>query len=82
MQNSRDQIKFDVIRIIAEELAIAPDAIKEDTSLQNDLEADSLDTINIGLAIGEKFSILLDDETVQQFTEVKYIIDNLVSILT
>jgi acyl carrier protein len=82
MQNSRDQIKFDVIRIIAEELDIAPDAIKEDTSLQNDLEADSLDTINIGLAIEEKFSILLDDEAVQQFTEVKYIIDNLVKILT
>lgn len=82
MQNSRDQIQFDVIRIIAEELDIAPDAIKEDTSLQNDLEADSLDTINIGLAIEEKFSILLDDETVQQFTEVKYIIDNLVKILT
>ena len=82
MQNSRDQIKFDVIRIIADELDIASDAIKEDTSLQNDLEADSLDTINIGLAIEEKFSILLDDETVQQFTEVKYIIDNLVKILT
>lgn len=82
MQNSRDQIKFDVIRIIADELDIAPDAIKEDTSLQNDLEADSLDTINIGLAVEEKFSILLDDETVQQFTEVKYIIDNLVKILT
>ena len=82
MQNSRDQIKFDVIRIIADELDIAPDAIKEDTSLQNDLEADSLDTINIGLAIEEKFSILLDDEAVQQFTEVKYIIDNLVKILT
>ncbi len=82
MQNSRDQIKFDVIRIIADELDIAADAIKEDTSLQNDLEADSLDTINIGLAIEEKFSLLLDDETVQQFTEVKYIIDNLVKILT
>jgi len=82
MQNSRDQIKFDVIRIIADELEIAADAIKEDTSLQNDLEADSLDTINIGLAIEEKFSILLDDETVQKFTEVKYIIDNLAKILT
>ncbi len=82
MQNSRDQIQFDVIRIIADELDIAADAIKEDTSLQNDLEADSLDTINIGLAIEEKFSILLDDETVQQFTEVKYIIENLVKILT
>ncbi len=82
MQNSRDQIKFDVIRIIADELDIAADAIKEDTSLQNDLEADSLDTVNIGLAIEEKFSLLLDNETVQQFTEVKYIIDNLVNILT
>jgi len=82
MQNSRDQIKFDVIRIIADELEIAADAIKEDTSLQNDLEADSLDTINIGLAIEEKFSLLLDNETVQQFTEVKYIIDNLEKILT
>lgn len=81
MKNSRDQIKSDVIRIIADELDVALDAIKEDTSLQHDLEADSLDTINIGLAIEEKFCILLDDETVQQFTVVKHIIDNLAKIL-
>ena len=82
MQNSRDQIKSEVIKIIAEELDVPPDAIEEDTTLQRDLEADSLDTINIGLAVEERFSIILDDETIRQFTVVKYIIDNLVRILT
>jgi len=46
----RERVKLDLIKIIAEELDIDPDTIKEDTSLQNDLEADSLDAINIGLA--------------------------------
>ena len=82
MQNSREQIKLDVIKIISDELDVALDSIKEDTSLQNDLEADSLDAISIGLAIEEKFNIQLDDNTVQQFTVVKDIIDNLVRIVT
>ncbi len=46
----RERVKLDLIKIIAEELEIDPDSIKEDTSLQNDLEADSLEAINIGLA--------------------------------
>ena len=81
MQSNREQIKLEVIKIISEELDVALDDIKEETSLQNDLEADSLEAINIGIAFEVKFNIQLDDETIQQFIVVKDIIDNMVRIV-
>ena len=39
--------------------------IKEDTSLQDDLKEDSPYVITIVLAMGDKFHIQFDDETVQ-----------------
>ena len=77
----RERVKLDLIKIIAEELEIDPDSIKEDTSLQNDLEADSLEAINIGLAIEESFNIKMDDDTIHNFRTIRDITDNLIRIL-
>lgn len=78
---NREQVTLDLIKIIAEELDVDPDGIKEDTSLQNDLEADSLDAINIALAIEEKFNIKIDDDTIQSFRTIRDIGDNLIRTL-
>jgi len=77
----RERVKLDLIKIIAEELEIDPDSIKEDTSLQNDLEADSLEAINIGLAIEESFNIKMDDDTIHNFRTIRDITDNLIRML-
>ncbi len=77
----RERVKLDLIKIIAEELEIDPDSIKEDTSLQNDLEADSLEAINIGLAIEEGFNIKMDDDTIHNFRTIRDITDNLIRML-
>jgi len=77
----RERVKLALIKIIAEELEIDPDSIKEDTSLQNDLEADSLEAINIGLAIEESFNIKMDDDTIHNFRTIRNITDNLIRML-
>lgn len=79
--DKREQTKLDLVKIIAEELEIDPDTIKEDTSLQNDLEADSLDAINIALAIEERFAIKIDDEAIRNFRTIRDIIDHLIRML-
>jgi acyl carrier protein len=77
----RERVKLDLIKIIAEELEIDPDSIKEDTSLQDDLEADSLEAINIGLAIEESFNVKMDDDTIHNFRTIRDITDNLIRML-
>lgn len=77
----RERVKLDLIKIIAEELEIDPDSIKEDTSLQDDLEADSLEAINIGLAIEESLNIKMDDDTIHNFRTIRDITDNLIRML-
>ncbi len=77
----RERVKLDLIKIIAEELEIDLDSIKEDTSLQNDLEADSLEAINIGLAIEKSFNIKMDDDTIHNFRTIRDITDNLIRML-
>lgn len=79
--DKREQTKLDLVKIIAEELDIDPDTIKEDTSLQNDLEADSLDAINIALAIEERFAIKIDDEAIRNFKTIRDITDHLIRML-
>jgi acyl carrier protein len=79
---NREQVTLDLIKIIAEELDVDPDGIREDASLQNDLEADSLDAINIALAIEEKFNIKIDDDTIQGFRTIRDIGDNLIRTLS
>lgn len=51
--------------IIAEELGINPNLIKEDTNLKKDLDADSLDAVEIIMALEDEFEIELPDEEIE-----------------
>jgi len=77
----REQIKIKVKKIIAEELELDPKTIKENTSIQDDLGADSLDAINIALALEDEFNIKIDHDSVEKFRKLKEIIKELTRIL-
>ena len=47
---------------IAEHLAVAPDAIKPETSFVDDLNADSLDLVELGMLIEERFDLEIPQE--------------------
>ena len=63
---------FETIKqIIAEQLSLSdPSKITMETSLIKDLEADSLDAVEIVLAIEEEYDIEIPDEVAETFTLV------------
>ena len=66
---------FDKIKgIIAEQLGVEEDAITMDTHLMKDLEADSLDAVEIIMAIEDEFDIEVPDEDAEKFQTVADIV--------
>ena len=65
-----DKIK----EIIAEQLSVEEDAVKMETQLMKDLEADSLDAVEIIMAIEDEFGIEVPDEDAEKFQTVSDIV--------
>lgn len=62
---------FDKIKeIIAGQLNVSEDDIQLETHLMKDLEADSLDAVEIIMAIEDVFGIEIPDEDAEQFQTV------------
>ena len=75
------QETFDKIKeIIIEQLSVEEDDITMDTHLMKDLEADSLDAVEIIMAIEDTFGIEIPDEDAEKFQTVedlvKYVEEN------
>ena len=67
---------YETIRtIIAEHLRINESKISLDTSINEDLEIDSLDAVEIIMAIEDAFSIEVDEEAIEQFTTVREMVE-------
>lgn len=68
-----------VVSIIAEQLDIDEDKITPDTSLVDDLNADSLDVVDLVMSLEEEFGLEIPDEEVENISTVgdivKYIED-------
>ena len=59
---------FDKIRsIIMEQLSVGESMVTMDTKMMKDLEADSLDAVEIIMAIEEEFDIEIPDEEAEKF---------------
>jgi acyl carrier protein len=62
---------FEKIReIIVEQLGVDESAVTLETSLMKDLEADSLDAVEIIMAIEDEFEIEIPDEEAEKFQNV------------
>ncbi len=62
---------FEKIReIIVEQLGVDEAAVTLETSLMKDLEADSLDAVEIIMAIEDEFEIEVPDEEAEKFLNV------------
>jgi acyl carrier protein len=67
---------FEKIRdIIADQLDVDASEITMETSLTKDLEADSLDAVEIIMAIEETFEIEIPDEQAENFQIVKNLVE-------
>ena len=62
---------FDKIKeIIIEQLSVEEDDITMDTHLMKDLEADSLDAVEIIMVIEDEYGIEIPDEVAEKFQTV------------
>lgn len=62
---------FDKVKgIIIEQLGVEESAVGNETSLMKDLEADSLDAVEIIMAIEDEFGIEIPDEDAEKFHNV------------
>ena len=64
-----------VKKIIADTLSKGESEIKAESSLTEDLGADSLEIVELAMAMEEEFSIEIPDEDIEKIATVKDIID-------
>jgi acyl carrier protein len=59
-----------VKKVIEEQLSVNQDQIKDDASFIDDLGADSLDTVELVMALEEEFGVEIPDEEAEKITKV------------
>ncbi len=64
--NVEDKVK----NIISEQLGVKKEEIKMESSFTDDLGADSLDTVEVVMALEEEFGIEIPDEDAEKITTV------------
>ncbi len=64
-----------VKKIVVEQLEVDEDTVKAEASFANDLGADSLDTVELVMALEEEFDIEIPDEAAEQIDTVGKAVD-------
>ena len=63
---------FDEVKaVVVEQLNVNPDEVKEDSKFVEDLGADSLDVVELVMALEEKFDIEIPDTDAEKIVTVK-----------
>ena len=73
-----EEIQAKVIQIISEQLGKDESEIKMSSHFIEDLDADSLDTVELVMALEEEFDIDIPDESAEKITTVKSAVDFIV----
>ena len=71
MSNIEDRVK----KIVAEQLVVKEEEVKAEASFVDDLGADSLDTVELVMALEEEFETEIPDEEAEKITTVQLAID-------
>jgi acyl carrier protein len=69
-----DNIEDKVREKIAEQLGVAADEVKSESSFIEDLGADSLDIVELVMALEEEFNIEISDEDAEKIRTVKDVV--------
>ena len=77
-----EEIQAKVIQIISEQLGKDESEIKMSSHFIEDLDADSLDTVELVMALEEEFEIDIPDEAAERITTVESAVDFIVESKT
>ena len=71
MENIEQRVK----KIVAEQLGVNEADVKSESSFVNDLGADSLDTVELVMALEEEFETEIPDEEAEKIATVQQAVD-------
>ena len=78
MSNIEDRVR----KIVAEQLGVKEEEVKAEASFVDDLGADSLDTVELVMALEEEFETEIPDEEAEKITTVQLAIDYIINNLS
>lgn len=81
MQKVQRNIEQRCIDIVVEQLGVARAEVKPESSFVQDLGADSLDVVELTMAVEDEFDIQIQDEDAEKFTTLKTVVDYVTSVV-
>ena len=79
MAASREEIFERVKSVLGEQLGVDESEITEEASFQDDLDADSLDLVELIMELEDSFGMKIPDEDAQKITTVGQAVDYVAS---
>ena len=65
----------DIKEVVVEQLGVSADEVKEDAKFVEDLGADSLDVVELVMALEEKFDIEIPDDEAEKIQTVQDVVN-------
>lgn len=79
MALSNEEVYAKIKEVIVEQLGVSEDEVTQEASFIDDLGADSLDTVELVMALEEAFETEIADEEAEKLTTVQKTIDYIVA---
>lgn len=80
MSVEANEIETKVVEIVSEQMGVDKTEITRDTSFINDLNADSLDTVELVMEFEDEFDMSIPDEEAEKIQTVGAAIDYIASV--
>ena len=72
-----ENIENRVKKVVAEQLGVKEEEVKNDSSFIDDLGADSLDTVELVMAFEEEFEIEIPDDKAENIATIQNAVDHI-----